>query len=314
LATYDGTRDGLTRRLHAIAFFRGRWRRRNLFPWLVLTPVIIYYFVFLIYPILYAIWVSLHLWITENPSASKFVLFRNFIDLLSSTSRFPNAFTNTLIYVSIRTVALVPLGLFVALLLYQFQRMQRFYLFCIFAPIVCSSAAVGVLWKWFYHPRFGPINMALASLGLPRQGFITVADQALYSIVAVDIWQHIGFGAVIFLAGLMSIPEEMLEAARIDGANRRQLFWQIMLPLLAHTTLFVTVITLIGSFQVFDLILVMTNGGPGYATYVLSYLIYNEGIARNNLGGAAAISLVMFVIILIVTVFQFRLLRPRWEY
>ena len=287
---------------------------RNLFPWLVVTPVLIYYFVFLIYPVLYAIWVSMHLWITEDPSASKFVLFRNFADLLSPNSRFPKAFTNTMIYVVIRTLALVPLGLLVALLLYQFRRLQRFYLFCVFAPIVCSSAAIGVLWKWLYHPRFGPINMTLASLGLPRQGFITAADQALYSIVAVDIWQHIGFGAVIFLAGLMNIPEELLEAARIDGANRMQLFWRMTLPLLAHTTLFVTVITLIGSFQVFDLILVMTNGGPGYSTYVLSYLIYNEGIARNNLGIAAAVSLVMFMIILLFTVFQFRLLRPRWEY
>jgi multiple sugar transport system permease protein/alpha-1,4-digalacturonate transport system permease protein len=112
----------------------------------------------------------------------------------------------------------------------------------------------------------------------------------------------------------MNIPEEFLEAARIDGANRWQLFWRMTLPLLAHTTLFVTVITLTGSFQVFDLILLMTNGGPGYATYVLSYLIYNEGIARNNLGIAAAVSMVMFLIILIFTIFQFRLLRPRWEY
>jgi len=287
---------------------------RNAFPWLVLTPILLYYFLFLIYPILYAVWVSLHLWIIEDPSASQFVLFRNYSDLLLPTSRFQDAFRNTIVYVIVRTVALVPLGLLTALLLYQFRRTQRFYLFCVFAPIVCPSAAIAVLWKWLYHPRFGPINAQLAELGLPRQGFITEASQALYSVVAVDIWQHIGFGAVIFLAGLMSIPEQLLEAARIDGASRWQLFWRITLPLLSHTTLFVTVITLIGSFQVFDLILVMTSGGPGYATYVLSYLIYNEGILRTDMGAASAISLVMFAIIMIFTVIQFRLLRPRWEY
>ena len=289
-------------------------RPRNLFPWLVVTPVMLYYFVFLLYPILFAIWVSLHLWIIENPGASQFVLFKNYVDLFLPTSRFMGAFVNTLIYVAIRTVALVPLGLLVALLLDQFRRTQRFFLFCVFAPIVCPGAAIAVLWTWLYHPRFGPINAELAAWGVGRQGFITSAAQALYSVVAVDIWQSVGFVAVAFLGGLLNIPEQLLEAARIDGANGWQLFWKITLPLLSRTTLFVTVITLIGSFQVFDLILVMTRGGPGYATYVLSFLIYNEGILRNDMGEAAAISLVMFAIIMVFTVIQFRLLRPRWEY
>lgn len=195
-----------------------------------------------------------------------------------------------------------------------FRRTQRFYIFCVFAPALCSSAAIGVLFAWLYQPRFGPINAALALLGLPRQGFLTVADQALYAVVAVDVWQHVGFGAIVFLAGLLSIPESVIDAARIDGANRWALFWRVTLPLLSHTTLFMAVITLIGSFQVFDLILVMTGGGPGSATYVLSYLIYNEGLLRNNMGAATAISLVMFAIILVFTIAQFRLLRPRWEY
>lgn len=292
---------------------RGR-RPRNLFPWLVLTPVLLYYFVFLLYPILFAIWVSLHLWIIENPAASQFVLFQNYSEMLLPTSRFMGAFRNTMIYVAIRTLTLAPLGLLVALLLDRFRRTQRFFLFCVFAPIVCPGAAIAVLWSWLYHPRFGPINAQLAAWGLGRQGFVTSPEQALYAVVAVDIWQSVGFVAVAFLGGLINIPEQLLEAARIDGANRWQLFWRITLPLLSHTSLFVIVITLIGSFQVFDLILVMTRGGPGYATYVLSLLIYNEGIARSDMGEAAAISLVMFVIILIFTVFQFRLLRPRWEY
>lgn len=289
-------------------------RPRNLFPWLVLVPVMAYYCVFLIYPLLFAVWVSLHLWIIENPSASPFVLFKNYTDLLLPTARFRDAFFNTVQYVVIRTVALVPLGLLVALLLSRFQRAQRFYLFCVFAPALCSGAAVAVLWTWLYQPRFGPINAGLALLGLPRQGFITVSNQALYSVVAVDIWQHVGFGSIIFLAGLLNIPEQLLEAARIDGANRWQLFWRVTLPLLAPTTLFISVVTLIGSFQVFDLILVMTSGGPGYASYVLSYLIYNEGIVRNSLSTATAVSLVMFAIIMVFTVIQFRLMRPRWEY
>jgi ABC-type sugar transport system permease subunit len=292
----------------------GRSRPRSLFPWLVLTPVLIYYVVFLLYPLVYAVWVSLHLWIIENPSASKFVLFQNYSDLLLPTSRFRDAFGNTVEYVVIRTTVMVTLGLLLALLLSRFERVQRFYIFCVFAPALCSSAAIAVLWVWLYHPRFGPINASLALLGSDRQGFLTSSGQALYSVIAVDVWQHVGFGAIIFLAGLLNIPEQILEAARIDGAGRWQLFWRVTLPLLSHTTLFMTVVTLIGSFQVFDLILVMTSGGPGYSTYVLSYLIYNEGILRNALGTATAISLVMFAIIILFTIVQFKLLRPRWEY
>lgn len=289
-------------------------RPRVLFPWLVLTPILVYYAVFLIYPLVYAVWVSLHLWIIEKPDSSPFVLLQNYRDLLLPTSRFPAAFFNTLKYVAIRTVVLVPAGLLLALLLSRFVRSQRFYLFCVFAPVVCPGAAIAVLWTVLLHPRFGMINNVIMGLGLPRQGFLTSADQALYAIVGVDIWQNMGFGAVIFLAGLLGIPEQFIEAARIDGANRWQLFWKVTLPLLAPTTLFVTVITLIGAFQVFDLILVMTDGGPGYATYVLSYLIYNEGMLRNNMGSATAIALIMFIIIMLFTRLEFRLMRPRWEY
>jgi multiple sugar transport system permease protein len=289
-------------------------RPRSWFPWLVLTPVMIYFVLFLLYPIVYAIWVSLHLWIIERPSASEFVWFQNYTDLLLPTSRFGPAFLNTMKYVVVRTALLVPAALGLALLLSRFAKSQRFFLFCVFAPVVCPGAAIGVLWTVLLHPRFGMINQALWLLGLPKQGFLTSANQALNTIIAVDIWMSLGFGTVIFLAGLLSIPEQLTEAARIDGANRWRLFWRITLPLLSSTTLFVTVTTLIGAFQVFDLVLVMTNGGPGYATYVLSFLIYNEGVARNHLGTATAISMVMFVIILIFTRVQFRMLRPRWEY
>jgi multiple sugar transport system permease protein len=295
-------------------FFAKLRRPRVLFPWLVLTPILIYYCVFLIYPLVYAIWVSMHLWIIERPASSPFVFLQNYTDLLLPTSRFMGAFINTLKYVVIRTVVLVPAGLLLALLLSRFVRSQRFYLFCVFAPVVCPGAAIAVLWTVLLHPRFGLINNIIMNMGLPRQGFLTSPDQALYAIVGVDIWQSMGFGAVIFLAGLLGIPEQFIEAARIDGANRWQLFWKITLPLLAPTTLFVTVVTLIGAFQVFDLILVMTDGGPGYSTYVLSYLIYNQGMLRNQMGSATAIALIMFIIILVFTRLQFRLMRPRWEY
>lgn len=291
---------------------RGGW-----FPYIVVGLALAWYAVFVFYPVLLALWMSLHAWVVENPRASPFIGLKNYTDLLfEPTSRFPNAARNTLVYVVLRTGVLVPLCLALALLVNQFKRSQRFYIFAIFLPSLVSAAAVGVLFRAIYQPTFGLINPILLTLGLPRMGFLNNPDQALYSVIAVDIWQSLGFGTMIYLAGILNIPEVFLEAAKIDGANRWQLFWKVTLPLLGHTTLFVAVVTLIHSFQVFDLILAMTNppGGPGYSTYTLSFLIYNEALQRSRMGTAAAIATIMFIVIMIFTLIQIRWLRPKWEY
>jgi multiple sugar transport system permease protein len=297
---------------------RARFRPpRGWFPYLVVGSALLWYVVFVFYPVALAVWMSLHAWVIENPAASPFVGLKNYADLLDPTSRFPNAARNTLVYVALRTGLLVPIGLMLALLLSQFKRSQRFYVFAIFLPSLVSAAAVGVLFRLIYQPTFGFINPILLNLGLPRMGFLNDPDQALYSVIAVDVWHGLGFSTMIFLAGLLNIPETFVEAARIDGANRWRLFWDVKLPLLGHTTLFVVVVTLIASFQVFDLILAMTGppaGGPGYSTYTLSFLIYNEALQRSEMGTATAIAIVMYAVIIVLTLVQIRWLRPRWEY
>jgi ABC-type sugar transport system permease subunit len=291
--------------------------RAGWFPYVVVGLALGWYALFVFYPVVMAVWMSLHAWIVENPSASPWVGLRNYRDLFAETSIFPRAVRNTLVYVVLRTGLLVPLGLALALLLNQFRRSQRFYVFAIFLPSLVSAAAVGVLFRLIYQPTFGLINPILLDLGFPRMGFLNDPDQALYSVIAVDVWQSVGFGTMIYLAGLLNIPETFIEAARIDGANRWQLFWQIKRPLLAHTTLFVAVITLISSFQVFDLILSMTGpppGGPGYATYTVSFLIYNEALQRSQMGTGTAIAVIMYLVIMVFTLIQIRWLRPRWKY
>jgi ABC-type sugar transport system permease subunit len=291
---------------------RGGW-----FPYLVVGPALGWFGLFVFYPVAMAVWTSLHAWIVEDPAASPWVGLKNYQDLFAETSIFPDAVRNTLIYVVLRTGVLVPLGLALALLLSQFNRSQRFYIFAIFLPGLVSAAAVGVLFRLIYQPTFGLINPILLNLGLPRMGFLNDPDQALYSVIAVDIWQSVGFGTIIYLAGLLNIPETFIEAALLDGANRWQLFWQIKRPLLAHTTLFVAVITLISSFQVFDLILSMTGpppGGPGYSTYTVSFLIYNQAMQRSQMGTGTAIAVIMYLVIMVFTLIQIRWLRPRWEF
>jgi multiple sugar transport system permease protein len=167
---------------------------------------------------------------------------------------------------------------------------------------------MALVWKWIFHPDYGILNAALHTVGLPAPNWLTSPSTALVSIAIVSIWQTAGYNMVLFLAGLRAIPRDYYEAAALDGATRWTAFWSITMPLLMPTTFFVTTTSIISSFQVFNLIYVMTKGGPGNSTSVLVYYLWENGFSFFKMGYASALAYVLFLIILAVTLLQVRLL------
>jgi multiple sugar transport system permease protein len=238
-------------------------------------------------------------------------------DLFKPRSAVRAAFWNTIRYVVFGVPSQLVLALGVALLLNQITRFSGFFRAVYFIPFVTSFVAVAFVWNWLYAPQTGLINQMLAAVGLPMQPFLNSPDQALPSIAAVAVWRGLGFAIIIFLAGLQQIPEMYYEAAKIDGANRWQMFWRITLPLLNSVIVYLAVLGAISFLRMFDLVQNMTfqgRGGPLKSTTTVVLEVYNEGFASYNMGYAAALTVILFFLILVITVIQLRLLTRRVEY
>jgi multiple sugar transport system permease protein len=213
------------------------------------------------------------------------------------------------------TLMSVPVGqvisLTLALALNTRIRFRSLYRLVFFLPLLTMPVAIAVVWKWIYNPDFGLLSQLLRPLGFPRLAWLGEARWAMPALVVIALWRQSGYGMVIFLAGLQNIPCTYYEAAQVDGANRWQQFWYITLPLLTPTLFFSIVTALIDSFQVFDLVFVMTRGGPLNSTRTLVYNIYEDAFRYFHMGYATATSWVLFIIILAVTVVQWRAQR-KW--
>jgi multiple sugar transport system permease protein len=170
-----------------------------------------------------------------------------------------------------------------------------------------------LIWTWLYSPNFGPLNYFLGLLGVPGPAWLGSTTWAMPAVIVMSVWKGFGTNMLIFLAGLQGMPQEVQEAAMIDGANRWQRFWRVTWPLLTPTTFFVLVISCIVSFQVFEQVFIMTDGGPAYATTVLGLFIYLNAFRYNNMGYAAAAAYVLFALTLAVTLAQFKF-QGRWTY
>ena len=184
----------------------------------------------------------------------------------------------------------------------------------IFMPFVINIAAIGLLFQWILDPQAGMLNYYLDKIGLGKQQWLVNPTWTMEIVVLVTIWWSIAFNAIVFLAGLQDIPEEFHEAAKIDGGDAWQRFWHITLPCLKGTTMFVSVIQVIGSFQAFGNIYMLTGGGPNNATRVLMIHMYETGFFYFKMGPAAAIGCILFVIVMLLTVIQLRLFRGQVEY
>lgn len=219
---------------------------------------------------------------------------------------FWNALKNTAYYTVLHIPLTMAASLGLALLLNRKLRGVAFFRTAAFFPYITSMVAIAVVWNILFSPEFGPINGFLRALGASDPpGWTTSADWSMPAVILVGTWRDMGYYMLLFLAGLQTIPHQLYEAARIDGANAWQQFRRVTVPSLRHTTFFVTVMLTIGSFKVFDLILLLTGGGPGQSTLVLSQYIYQKGFVENQFGYASAVSIVLFAICFGITVIQF---------
>lgn len=283
------------------------------FHLVILIPILSWYMIFMFWPIANAIRTSFFEWNTLQVSESIFIGLRNYTELFGDRV-FQTSFINTLLYVVFKTGISIPLAIMIALLLIKVEYGRKAFIFLIFLPNICAIAAISILFRWLYQPTFGLFNNIIKAVGLPPMGFLNDPNQALFSVIATDIWQGLGYQVIILLAGLLEIPDTFTEAATIDGARSDQTFFRIKLPLLGNVLLFVVVTTLITAFQVFDRIAVMTEGEPGKSTYVMAYFIYRQGLYHYRAGYATAAALILFFMVMVVTIIQFKLLKPKWEY
>ncbi|QQA43383.1 carbohydrate ABC transporter permease [Pelagovum pacificum] len=286
-----------------------RKRRASLVAYSFIAPNFLGFVIFTLGPICAAFALAFMHWDGNNPIewAGLDNLFKLFED-----RAFKAALWNTIVY----TVFSVPLtlaaALGVAVLLNGKIRGRNFFRTAMFFPYVASLVAVAVVWNMLFNPAMGPVNMILYTLGVDPSnlpGWAADRNYAMATVILFGVWKDLGYFMVIYLAGLQGIPRELYEAADIDGANSWQKFWRITVPQLAPTTFFVTVIMTIQSFKVFDQIFMITQGGPGTSTLVLVYHIYNESFVSWDLGYASMVAMVLFLIVLTVTVIQFRFTR-----
>ncbi|KZN23390.1 sugar ABC transporter permease [Haladaptatus sp. R4] len=270
---------------------------------IVLPKVFIFAAVLLI-PFLGAFYVSLHQW---EPLAQShpFVGIDNYVRLVQDPI-FWDALINTAGYSLALLVFDVPIALGLALLLNMNLRGTKFYSAAIFLPVVTSWVVVSLIWSWIYNPQYGLLNTMLGTIGLPQLSWLQSSKTALASIALMSIWKHIGFNMVIFLAGLKGIPDDLYEAAIIDGANRWERFRYVTLPLLKPTTFFVFIVTLVFSFRVYTQVYVMTNGGPVHSTYTIVYYFWQTGFQQFEMGYASAIAVVLFLLVFGLSVLQQR--------
>jgi multiple sugar transport system permease protein len=252
-----------------------------------------------IFPALWALWLSLEKW--DGFSQATFVGAGNYQKLITDED-FWAAVRNTGLYTVLFVPASVLLGLFLAVALNRKIRFIGVYRTAIFVPFVASAAATGILATYLFSPQYGLINNVLRRLGVPAQGWLEDPHQAMVVIAIMSLWGQAAFTTVIYLAGLQDVPGDLLEAARVDGANRWQSFWRIVWPHLSPITVFVTIWQTIGAIQLFDLVYTTTRGGPLDATKTIVYFLYEKAFHSLQFGYGSAAAYALFVITLGITV------------
>lgn len=308
-------------------------RQQHIFVISTLTPIMLYLMAWALFPMIWAVLLSFFDYSATRSGSgllglggdNPYIGLSNFREMLADTQpgrQFRISVRNTFIF----AFAVLPINLAITLPLAALieavhDRIKAAFRAIYFLPTVTASVAVALMWGYIYNPSRGLLNMVLRALDLPPQAWLTDPRAnvfgiplAMFAIIIAYVWQDMGYNLVIFIAALQGIPDTFKDAARVDGANSWQVFRHITIPLLRPTLLFVCVMTMLSSFQVFDIFQLMTNGGPRDQTLVLVLNIYNYAFRFQRMGWASAMAMVLFVIIAAVTVIQMRLLRTEWEY
>ncbi|MER7503017.1 sugar ABC transporter permease [Nonomuraea pusilla] len=285
---------------------RGDW-----YAYLFIGPSLFGVVAFLLLPVAVVLGLSFFHW--ELLSAPEFAGLDNYRALAGDGEAWHSLWV-TVLYVLLCIPLQTVLALTLALLLNQRVKGVRIFRSLFVVPWMATPIVLGLVWSWIFDPRDGALNSALALVGITGPDWLSDPAWALPAVALVNVWQHTGYTMLFFLAGLQGIPQELYDAASTDGASPAQRFWRITLPLLNPTMFFVMVTNLIGAFQVFDTVFVMTDGGPSGSTEVLNFRIFQTAFKQFDFGYASTLSMLLFAVILVVTLAQVRFFGKRTTY
>jgi multiple sugar transport system permease protein len=276
-------------------------RREIAVAWLFLLPSLLGTIIFWIGPAVGAFGLSMFEW--DMISDPIFKGIDNFKHLMEDPL-FRKSLWNTFYYTIVSVPIAMTLSLMLALLLNNAMKGLAFFRTLYFLPVISSTVAVALVWRWIYNKDYGLLNTFLSWLHLPQPNWLGSTAWSMPAIILMSVWKEIGYFMVIYLAGLQGMPKDLYEAADLDGATPWQQFWKITFPLLSPTTFFILIIALISGFQVFDQAYVMTQGGPADSTMTVVYYLYKQGFGYFQMGYAAAVACALFLIILMITLLQ----------
>ena len=285
-------------------------RSEALAGYLFILPTFIGFAIFILYPLVESLRISFYEYSILGDTY--YVELDNYTRLLNDT-RLRKTYGNTIVFTGFAVCFNAGIGLLLAVFLNRRMPVliRNFYRSAFFFPILIAHTYIAVIWQYLYQQDTGVINYYLSFLGIDPVPWLSHPAWAMAAIIIMDVWKNTGFAMLVFLAGLQSIPHEYYEAAQLDGANERKLFTRITIPLLSPSIFFILVIFMIGALQVFDSIIVLTDGGPGDATRSVVMYIYQQAFQRLDFGYAAAISWTLFLVIMAITLIQF-LVSRRW--
>jgi multiple sugar transport system permease protein len=291
-----------------------RQMRKQWSAYLFLAPTMILFGIFTVAAVFYAFYLSFHEWNILEP-AKPFVGLDNYNRLLGD-EKFGGAIVNTLYYTAVSVPLTMGLGLLIALLLNNQIRARGFFRTLFYLPVVTPLVIAAIIWKWVYNGDFGLLNYYLIQIGVIDEPLLWLADPnlAMPAVIITSVWKSVGFSMVVYLAGLQSIPEDFYDAAKVDGAVGWQRLKDITIPLLSSTTLFLAVVSVLGAFQVFTEVFIMTNGGPLGRTTTIVYHIYQTAFKFFDMGYASAMAFGMFAMMFAFTLVQLRVMRGEVEY
>ena len=288
--------------------YRFRLGRRNyetnqvIVAFALLLPTFVALAVLFVYPVLNVFYLGFTQTNTIT-GISKFIGLQNY-EFLFKNEIFRQALKNTFVFTLLKIVLEISISLILAVMLDMAIPLRKYLRISYFAPVIVPVVASSIIFMWLYDPQIGPLNQFLKFLHLPTSSFIYAEDTALVSVVLFAVWRGIGYDIIVFISGLQGINENAIEAAKIDGASELQIFFRIKLPLLRPVLAFVVMMELIGCFQAFTEVDIMTDGGPNNSTILMVNYIYKQAFGNSKMGRGAAASMVLFVIILTFTIIQ----------
>jgi multiple sugar transport system permease protein len=287
------------------AWLKHWFSREALVAWVFILPSLVGFITFYAVPAVRGLMISFTDWDMLTPA--KYVGFGNYVHMFQDAD-FWNALKVTSLFVfwniSIQTI----LALFLAVLMSRLTQ-SNLVRGILLLPWLLSNIVVGLLWSWLLDPTLGIVNLVIELLGMKSVAFLGIPQTAIPTLAMITIWRYLGYTALLIFAGMQTIDQVLYEAAEVDGANEWDMFWRITLPLMRPVMAFVMVTSIIGSFQIFDIVAITTKGGPINATKVFNWLIYEQAFRRFNMGYATALSVVLFLILVVISFAQMRLYR-----